>query len=137
MVQAKIRVEALSTRNNPLFFGNVLVKKVTEETLMHDYDNRKNVAPSGIIATIKVSNNTILDIRVNRYYFDHEDSDSYVAFFSIEEKVYEIWVKFDTNKNIENLWLSEWLQSGDFENGDDADNIYHMEDFTTYAKFLS
>lgn len=138
MVQAKIRVEALSTKNSPSFFGNVLVKKVTEETLMRDYDNRKNVASSGIVATIKVSNNTILDICVNRYYFGYEGSDVYVASFSIEEKVYEIWVKFDnTNKNIEDLWLSEWLQSGDFENSDYADNIYHMEDFTTYAKFLS
>lgn len=136
MVEAKIRVEALTSWNNP-FYGNVLAKKVTEESLMHDYDKRENIAPFGIIATIKVANDVVLGIRVNRYYFDHEDSDSYVAFFSIEEKVYEVWVKFDTDNNIENLLLSEWLQNGDFENGDDADNIYHMEDFTTFAKFLS
>ena len=136
MVEAKIRVEALTSWNNP-FYGNVLVKKVTEESLMHDYDKRENVAPFGVIATIKVASDIVLDIRVNKYYFDHEGSDGYVAFFSIEEKVYEVWVKFDTDNNIENLWLSEWLQSGDFENGDDADNIYHMEDFTTFAKFLS
>lgn len=135
MVEAKIRVEALTSWNNP-FYGNVLAKKVTEESLMHDYDKRENIAPFGIIATIKVGD-VVLYIRVNRYYFDHEDSDSYVAFFSIEEKVYEVWVKFDTDNNIEDLWLSEWLQSGDFENGDDADNIYKMEDFTTFAKFLS
>lgn len=136
MVKAEIRVEALTSWNNP-FYGNVLAKKVTEESLMHDYDKRENIAPFGIIATIKVANDVVLDIRVNRYYFDHEDSNDYVAFFSIEEKVYEVWVKFDTDNNIENLWLSEWLQSGDFENGDDADNIYHMEDFTTFTKFLS
>lgn len=136
MVKAEIRVEALTSWNNP-FYGNVLAKKVTEESLMHDYDKRENIAPFGIIATIKVANDVVLDIRVNRYYFDHEDSDSYVAFFSIEEKVYEVWVKFDENNDFEDLWLSEWLQSGDFENGDDADNIYHMEDFTTFAKFLS
>ena len=135
MVKAEIRVEALTSWNNP-FYGNVLAKKVTEESLMHDYDKRENIAPFGIIATIKVGD-VVLDIRVNRYYFDHEDSDSYVAFFSIEEKVYEVWVKFDENNDFEDLWLSEWLQSGDFENGDDADNIYHMEDFTTFAKFLS
>ena len=136
MVKAEIRVEALTSWNNP-FYGNVLAKKVTEESLMHDYDKRENIAPFGIIATIKVANDVVLDIRVNRYYFDHEDSNDYVAFFSIEEKVYEVWVKFDTDNNIENLLLSEWLQNGDFENGDDADNIYHMEDFTTFAKFLS
>jgi len=137
MVEAKIRVEALKSWYNPTFYGNILVKKVIEETLLHDYDKRENVAPFGVIATIKVASDVVLDIRVNRYYFDHEDSGDYVAFFSIEEKVYEVWVKFDTDNNIENLLLSEWLQNGDFENGDDADNIYHMEDFTTFAKFLS
>jgi hypothetical protein len=137
MVEAKIRVEALESRNNPTFYGNTLVKKVTEESLMHDYDKRENVAPFGVIATIKVASDVVLDIRVNRYYFDYEGSGGYVAFFSIEEKVYEVWVKFDENNDFENLWLSEWLQSGDFENGDDADNIYKMEAFTTYAKFLS
>ena len=135
MVEAKIRVEALTSWNNP-FYGNVLVKKVTEESLMHDYDKRENVAPFGVIATIKVASDIVLDIRVNRYYFDYEGSDSYVAFFSIEEKVYEVWVKFDENNDFENLWLSEWLQSGDFENGDDADNIYHMDKFTTIDTLL-
>lgn len=136
MIEEKIRVEALESRNNPTFYGNTLVKKVIEETLLHDYDKRENVAPFGVIATIKVGD-VVLDIRVNKYYFDYEGSDGYVAFFSIEEKVYEVWVKFDENNDFENLWLSEWLQSGDFENGDDADNIYKMEDFTTFAKFLS
>ena len=136
MVEAKIRVEALKSGSNPTFYGNTLVKKVIEETLLHDYDKRENVAPFGVIATIKIGD-VVLDIRVNRYYFDYEGSDGYMAFFSIEEKVYEVWVKFDENNDFENLWLSEWLQSGDFEDGDDADNIYKMEDFTTFAKFLS
>ena len=136
MVEAKIRVEALESRNNANFYGNTLVKKVTEETLMHDYDKRENVAPFGIIATIKVASDIVLDIRVNRYYLDYVGG-SYVAFFSIEEKVHEVWVKFNENNDLENICLFEWLQSGDFENGDDADNIYKMEDFVTYAKFLS
>jgi len=136
MVESKIRVEALESGYNPTFYGNTLVKKVIEETLLNDYDKRENVAPFGVIATIKVGD-VVLDIRVNRYYFDYEDSGEYVAFFSIEEKVYEVCVKFDENNDFENLWLSEWLQRGNFEDCDDADNIYHMEDFTTFAKFLS
>jgi len=136
MVEAKIRVEAFESRCNPTFYGNTLVKKVTEESLIHDYDNRKNVAPFGIIATIKVASDIVLDIRVNRYYFDYV-SGGYVAFFSIEEKVYEVWAKFNENNDLENICIFEWLQSGDFENGDEADNIYNMETFTTYAKFLS
>jgi hypothetical protein len=27
--------------------------------------------------------------------------------------------------------LSEWLDSGSFEDGDDADNVYNAKDFTT------
>ena len=141
MIEAKLRVERTEARltDNP-FYGHSVIKKVTEDTLMHDYDKRTDVAPFGVLATIVIGDDKtkyVFDIKINRYYFDYEGSGGYVAFFSIEEKVYEVWVKFDTSNNIENLWLSEWLQSGDFENGDDADNIYHMEDFTTFVKLLS
>ena len=135
MVEAKLRVEALEVRNNNNpFYGNTLVKKVTEDILMHDFDKRKNVAPCGIIATIKVGE-FVFDIRINRYYFDHEDEHSYVAFFSIEEKTYEVWVDFD-GAHLVNITLSEWLQSSYFENGDDADNVYHNVDFTTIDTLL-
>ena len=145
MVEAKLRVEVLENRGdskNP-FYGSTLVKKVVEDIHIHDFDKRSDIAPCGVYATIAIDNvitlgegeaplktKRVFDIRVNRFYFDHEGSGGYLAFFSIEEKVYELFVNFE-GKHITNITLSEWLQSGYFENGDDADNVYEAKDFTT------
>ena len=139
MIEAKLRVQRTEARltNNP-FYGHSLIKKVTEDTLMHDYDKRIDIAPFGVMATIVVGDEEtryVFDIKINRYYFDPEGEGKYVAFFSIEEKVYEVYVKFEGD-TIDDIWLSEWLQSGYFENGEDADNIYHMDKFTTIDTFL-
>ena len=146
MVEAKLRVEMLENREgskNP-FYGSTMVKKVVEDILIHDYDKRPNgtIAPCGVYATIAIDSvitlgegesplktKRVFDIKVDRHYFDHEGDNGYLAFFSIEEKTYELWVHFDGN-HIINIMLSEWLQSGSFEDGDDADNVYNAKDFT-------
>ena len=143
MVEAKLRVETLENRNNNNpFYGNSLVKKVTEETFYHDKDVRKHIAPRGIKATLKVGD-VVMDITINKYYLEHEATDDglnrYIAFFGINDKMYEVCVWFDIDNKIKDVSLSEWLQIGDFENGDDADNIYWLSEnhFTTITTYLS
>ena len=143
MVEAKLRVETLENRNNNNpFYGNSLVKKVTEETFYHDKDVRKHIAPRGIKATLKVGD-VVMDITINKYYLEHEATDDglsrYIAFFGINDKVYEVCVWFDIDNKIKDVSLSEWLQIGYFENGDYADNIYWLSEnhFTTIETYLS
>ena len=143
MVEAKLRVETLENRNNNNpFYGNSLVKKVTEETFYHDKDVRKHIAPRGIKATLKVGD-VVMDITINKYYLEHEATDDglnrYIAFFGINDKMYEVCVWFDIDNKIKDVSLSEWLEIGDFENGDDADNIYWLSEnhFTTITTYLS
>ena len=143
MVEAKLRVETTESRNNNNpFYGNSLVKKVTEETFYHDKDVRKHIAPRGIKATLKVGD-VVMDITINKYYLEHEATDDgmsrYLAFFGINDKVYEVCVWFDIDNKIKDVSLSEWLQIGYFENGDDADNIYWLSEnhFTTITTYLS
>lgn len=145
MVESKLRVEMIENREGSKnsFYGSTMVKKVVEDIHYHDYDKRGNIAPCGVYATIAIDSvirlgegeeplkiKKVLDIKVSRHYFDHEDSNSYVAFFTIEDKTYELYVHF-SRKHITNITLSEWLQSGYYEDGDDADNIYESKDFTT------
>lgn len=143
MVEAKLRVETLENRNNNNpFYGNSLVKKVTEETFYHDKDVRTHIAPSGIKATLKVGK-VVMDITINKYYLEHEATDDglnrYIAFFGINDKVYEVCVWFDIDNKIKDVSLSEWLQIGYFEDGDNADNIYWLSEnhFTTITTYLS
>ena len=140
MVEHKLRIETLENRNNNNpFYGNTLVKKVTEEIFYHDKDEREDIAPSGIKATLKVGN-VIMDITINRYYLEHECTDdemsNYHAFFHVNEKVYEFCVWFDKKENIQDASLSEWLNGGYFEDGDDADNIYKKNDFICLTKLI-
>lgn len=150
MVEAKLRVEVLETRNgskNP-FYGNTMVKKVVEDILYHDTDKREDVAPCGVYATIAIDSEVrlgegdaplktkkVFDIKINSRYFDREGDGGYVAFFTIEEKTYEVWVRFE-DKHLMGITLSEWLQSSYFEDGDDADNVYHECDFTTISELI-
>lgn len=150
MVEAKLRVEVLETRNgskNP-FYDNTMVKKVVEDVLYHDTDKRKDIAPCGVYATIGIKNKITLgegdapletlkvfDIKINSRYFDSEGDGDYIAYFSIEEKTYEVWVRFD-GRHITNITLSEWLQGSYFEDNYDADNVYHKEDFTTISELI-
>jgi len=152
MVEAKLRVEMTETRNGSKnhFYGNTMVKKVVEDILYHDTDKRKDVAPCGVCATIGIKSKVTLgegdtpletlrvfDIKINRRYFDRESNiGGYVAYFSIEEKTYEVWVHFEDG-HLTNITLSEWLQSSYFENGDNADNVYSKEVFTTISELIS
>jgi hypothetical protein len=147
MVEAKLRVEMTENREgskNP-FYGSTKVKKVVEDILIHDKDTRSDIAPYGIYATIAIGGKVVLgedepletkkvfDIKVNRYYFDHEGEGRYLAFFQIEEKTYELFVHFDEQNRLDTITLSEWLNEGYYEDSDDADNIYRIEDFTTFG----
>lgn len=150
MVEAKLRVEMTETRNgskNP-FYGNTMVKKVVEDILYHDTDKREDVAPCGVYATIGIKSKVTLgegdtpletlrvfDIKINRRYFDREGNGCYVAYFTIEDKTYEVWVSFE-GRHLMEITLSEWLQSSYFEDGDDADNVYHVRDFTTISELI-
>ena len=142
MTEAKLRVETsenMST-NNP-FYGSTIAKKVTEETLCRDKDEREDIAPSGIKAVLKIKN-VLMDITINRYYLEYQETHSelsrYTAFFSMDEKVYEVCVWFNKDNNISSISLSEWLKTSDFEDGYDADNIYWSgKDFISWISYLS
>ena len=152
MVEAKLRVEMTETRNgskNP-FYGNTMAKKVVEDTLYHDTDKREDIAPCGVYATIAIDSEVklgeddvplktkkVFDIKINGRYFDSEGDGGYTAYFTIEEKIYEVWV-YIVGSHIANITLSEWLQNGCnyFEDNADADNVYHKEDFTTIEELI-
>jgi hypothetical protein len=123
-----------------------MVKKVVEDILLHDKDTRDDIAPYGIYATIAINSKVVLgegekpletkkvfDIKVSKHYLDHEGEGRYLAFFQIEEKTYEVFVHFDEQNRLDTITLSEWLNEGDFEDSEDADNIYQIEDFTTFG----
>lgn len=148
MVEAKLRVEMLENRvgsKNP-FYGSTMVKKVVEDILLHDKDTRNDIAPYGIYATIAINSKVVLgegdkpletkkvfDIKVSKHYLDHEGEGRYLAFFQIEEKTYEVFVHFDEQNRLDTITLSEWFNEGDFEDSEDADNIYQIEDFTSFG----
>ena len=150
MVESKLRVEVTLFDNaNTHYYGNVITKKVVEDARFCEFDKRDEncIAPCGINATIaidksykdldgkKIDAKEIFDIKISRYYLEHEGEGRFIAFFDVEDKAYEFWVKFNENGEVENLWLSEWLENGYYKDGYDADNIYKMNEFTSYETF--
>lgn len=149
MVIGEIKVEVTHlTAAKSVYYGNTTSKKVVSETLFHEQDRREErlIAPCGVIAVIpierdstdlqgnKVNSVDVFSISVNRNYLQHEDDDSYTAFFHVDDSVYELYVKFNHSK-IEDVWLSEWVSNGYFEDGDEPDNIWKKDDFSSYSEF--
>lgn len=140
MVEAKLRVEMTETRNgnkNP-FYGNIIVKKVVEDILCHDYDKREDIAPCGVHATIAIDSKVtkkVFDIKISGHYLESEDDGHYTAYFTIDEKIYEVLVTI-IGSHIKSIYLLEWLEKGYFDDGDDADNVYDKEDFTTISELI-
>jgi hypothetical protein len=62
----------------------------------------------------------------------------YYCHFSIDGRIYQFNVYFDRiTKEIEDYYLEEWFNEGEFEDCADADNVYHKNDdefisLTTY-----
>lgn len=150
MVEAVLRVEMVEDRigSKNSFFGSTMVKKVVEDIRYHETDKREDIAPCGVYAVINIENDVMLgeetplktkrtfNIKINRRYFDHEGDGNYIAIFSIEEKVYEVWVHFDGSQ-IVNMTLSVWDDNGSFEDGEPADILYPARRFEKIERLFS
>ena len=154
MIEAKIRVEKTTTcKLNTCYYGNVVSKNVTEETLLRDFDKRGDeIAPMGIKATLSVKDIdskgevyaiNVYDITINRYYLDYLDTDNglmeYYCHFSIDGHIYQFNLYIDCEtKKIKSYDIEEWYNEGEFEDGEDADRIFHKGDkeFVTFTEYI-
>lgn len=137
MREAKLRVEQTTFNNGTtIYYGNVITKKVVEDYHIAEFDKRKDIAPCGVSATIAIDrsyndiddNNIdekeVFDIKITASYLDYEDENRYNTFFEINGRTYEVCVWYGEDNTISEISLLEWESYGDFEDGDDADNIY-------------
>lgn len=152
MIEAKIRVEKTTTNKfKTRYYGNVMHKYVTENIILRDFDKRGNeIAPMGIKATLSVkdldSNGevyaiNVYDITINRYYFDYIDTDNglmeYYCHFSIDGRIYQFNLYIDCEtKKIKSYDLEEWYNEGEFEDGENAANIYSKDEFVTFTEYI-
>jgi hypothetical protein len=152
MIEAKIRVEKTTTdKFKTRYYGNVMRKYVTENIILRDFDKRGNeIAPMGIKATLSVkdldSNGevyaiNVYDITINRYYFDYLDTDNglmeYYCHFSIDGRIYQFNLYIDCEtKKIKDYSIEEWFNDAEFEEGEDAANIYRKDEFVTFTEYI-
>ena len=152
MIEAKIRVEKTTTnKSKTRYYGNVMEKYVTENILLRDFDKRGDeIAPMGIKATLSVKDLdskgevyavNVYDITINRYYLDYLDTDNglmeYYCHFSIDGRIYQFNLYIDCEtKKIKSYDLEEWYNEGEFEEGEDAANIYRKDEFVTFTEYI-
>ena len=152
MIEAKIRVEKTTTSKfNTRYYGNVTQKYVTENIILRDFDKRGNeIAPMGIKATLSVKDLdskgevyaiNVYDITINRYYLDYLDTDNglmeYYCHFSIDGRIYQFNLYIDCEtKKIKSYDLEEWYNEGEFEDGENAANIYSKDEFVTFTEYI-
>ena len=152
MIEAKIRVEKTTTSKfNTRYYGNVMHKYITENIILRDFDKRgSEIAPMGIKATLSVKGIddngevyeiNVYDITINRYYLDYLDTNDglmeYYCHFSIDGRIYQFNLDIDyETKKIKDYYIEEWYNDAEFEEGEDADNIYRKDEFVTFTEYI-
>lgn len=128
------------------FFGKATRTRVLDTITTHEFDKREEegfqVAPCGVHLVLERGgkfNSESFDIKVSKHEFmstDNGDSSFYVI-FCIDEKTYELTVWFKSGeKVIDSVMLEEHLDSHEFEDGCDADNVYHTANFKTVETLI-
>ena len=138
----RVELTKLSKVENP-FYGKTITKEVFERTFYHDKDERDNIAPFGITATIPINHHydncdedgvDVFDIKLNKYYFEEDVMpNTYHCFFSIDEKMYELCLGVKDDQ-VKDLTLCEWASVGDFEDCDEPMFYYNKDEFTSFLK---
>lgn len=132
-MEAKLRIEVKGEPfNNQNFYGNSYSTKVVEDVFHCEYDNRENIAPLGIKATLKLENGDTMTITADKNAINYDtyiygDKTNYYAFFHVDNWVYELEVTFLNDNLVDNVSLSEWYSNGDFEDGVIPDKIYSIK----------
>lgn len=137
MIEAiiEVKVETNLAKANPLH-GRVDSIIEHKETVLRDKDFAEYAPPYGIMAVIKMGEET-MGIKANRYAFEGDEG-SYSVFFELKGKVYELALNIGENDTEIDVELREWLDRNDFEEGDDADNVYTPKEYFTFLeKYLS
>ncbi len=131
-METKLRVEVKEEPfNNQKFYGNSYATKVVEDIFNCEYDNRENIAPLGIKASLKLENGSTMTITAEKNAINYDtysegEKTNYYTFFHVDNWVYELEVTF-LNNNLDNISVSEWYSNEDFEDGVDADKIYSIK----------
>jgi hypothetical protein len=83
----------------------------------------------------------VYDITINRYYLDYLDTNDglmeYYCHFSIDGRIYQFNLDIDyETKKIKDYYIEEWYNDAEFEEGEDADNIYRKDEFVTFTEYI-
>jgi hypothetical protein len=134
MVIGKLRVETQEKIPNNPFYGTYVRKNVVEHKLEFKKHENVSIPPCGIIGEIKLGD-TIMNIEINKYFFDHTENGWAETSFCVEGKVYSIDIKFN-NDEIDYVELCEWDSKEDFLDDEDPINRYNIKDFTKIDKYV-
>ena len=134
MVIGKLRVETHETIPNNPFYGTYVRNNVIEHKLEFKKHENVSIPPCGIIGEIKLGD-TIMNIEINKYFFDHTEDGMCETSFFADGKVYSIDIKFN-NDEIDYVELCEWDSKEDFLDDEDPINRYTNKDFTKIEKYV-
>ena len=138
MVESFLKVVLTEERND--IYGKREIRKVVEEHISMEKCDIEDIPPFGVEACVTIGEaKEKFNIVANRYYLACDHKDEYImvsyAYFSINDKVYELEVRFSRETNtIEIVKLSEWVTKEYYDYGLNADNKYEVTDFMPYTE---
>ena len=126
---AELKIESVKrVKNNP-FYGDYEIRECSTRTIINEkYDGL--VAPEkGIVITLKTIDGDKVTFTIDRYYFTGLkpcEIDCYQTWdtsLSYDGHIYQVCV----NEKGGLEYLYEWYSISDFEDGNEADNVYRTK----------
>ena len=126
MVVAELRIESVkNVKNNP-YYGNYEVKHVDVRTIENQKYEGLMSPINGIVLKFKSIDGEKLTITIDKHYFtglkpcEVVKDCTFDTTFGHNGCIYQVCV----NAHGELEYLYEWFSRGDFEDGNEADNVY-------------
>ena len=120
-------------KNSNTFYGKTLSVKSMTDVQYRQIDNRTEIPPFGVRVSFKVNENYTIVIEANKYYFV-EDYGFYTLSQTFDEGVYEVNLYITEDDEIANVEVRRWLSASDFENCNEEDEYYCLDDFIEVKK---
>lgn len=126
MVVAELKIESVKkVKNNP-YYGDYEIRHVETRTIVNQKYEGLVSPEKGIMLTFKCMDGEKLTIAIDRHYFtgikpcEVVKDCTFDTTFGRNGCIYQVCV----NAHGELEYLYEWFSRGDFEDGNEADNVY-------------
>ena len=123
---AELKIESVKKVKNNHFYGDYEIRETNVRTIINEKYYGLVSPAKGLVITLKTIDGDKVTFTIDRHYYmglklcEIEDGTTFDTSFTFNGHIYEVSVNY--KGELEHLY--EWYSYSNFEDGNDADNVY-------------